>query len=147
MLGKVWKKVSLCGKEREREREGMSGGGLDAALDLVRRLPPDSVARTLEGLLDLAPDLTDELLDRVDQPLQTRKDKDGKEFLCCEFNRDGDAFRSAETNAYTPHLEDGWTPSERLRKIEVHANKVFGLYREMYYEGGNRCVRASCAVD
>ncbi len=43
---------------------------LDAALDLVRRLPPNNVVSNLSALLDLAPELTEELLTRVDQPLQ-----------------------------------------------------------------------------
>ena len=43
---------------------------MDQALDLMRRLPPDNVQENLSSLVDLAPELTEELLCRVDQPLQ-----------------------------------------------------------------------------
>eukprot|EP00959_Pyramimonas_sp_CCMP1952_P110324 2308071-Pyramimonas_sp.AAC.1 len=45
---------------------------MDQALDLMRRMPPVNVQQNLGALLDLAPELTEELLSRVDQPLQTR---------------------------------------------------------------------------
>jgi len=40
----------------------------------MRRLPPSSVEQNLRGLIDLLPDETDELLQRVDQPLQEAVD-------------------------------------------------------------------------
>lgn len=40
---------------------------LDCALDLMRRLPPAQIEENLAGLLDLAPDLTEDLLSAVDQ--------------------------------------------------------------------------------
>ena len=43
---------------------------MDQALDLMRRMPPVNVEQNLGALLDLAPELTEELLSRVDQPLQ-----------------------------------------------------------------------------
>lgn len=45
-------------------------------------------------------------------------------------------FRSPWSNTYDPALEDGATPSEKLRDMEVTANGVFDVYRSMYYEGG-----------
>jgi hypothetical protein len=43
---------------------------LEAGLDLMRRLPPDGTVNNLASLLELAPELTEELLEKVDQPLQ-----------------------------------------------------------------------------
>ena len=40
----------------------------------MRRLPPSNVEQNLRGLIDLLPDETDELLQRVDQPLQEAVD-------------------------------------------------------------------------
>jgi capping protein beta len=45
---------------------------MEQALDLLRRLPPAKVTENLTGLVDMAPHLTEELLARVDQPLQVR---------------------------------------------------------------------------
>lgn len=40
------------------------------------------------------PDLCEELLSSVDQPLKIARDKArGKDFLLCDYNRDGDSYR------------------------------------------------------
>ena len=44
-------------------------------------------------LVDLAPDLTDDLLNTVDQPLQVAKDAQKNTYLLCDYNRDGDSYR------------------------------------------------------
>jgi capping protein beta len=67
---------------------------LEAALDLTRRLPPTDIEDNLFYLLDLAPELTEQLLSTVDQPLKTQSDAAaGREYLLCDYNRDGDSFR------------------------------------------------------
>lgn len=89
---------------------------LEAGLDLMRRLPPDGTVNNLASLLELAPELTEELLEKVDQPLQVALDSlAGREFLLCDFNRDADSYRSPWSNSYFPPLEDGTTPPEALR--------------------------------
>jgi len=76
-------------------------------------------------------------LSSVDQPLKVVRDKSvGKDYLLCDYNRDGDSYRSPWTNQYDPPLDDGAMPSERLRRLEVEANSAFDQYREMYFEGG-----------
>jgi len=107
-----------------------------ASLDLMRRLPPSRVESSLEELVDLAPDLTDDLLNTIDQPLQVAQDSEANMYLLCDYNRDGDSYRSPITNKYDPPLEDGVLPPEHLRALEQAANDVFGKYREVYYEGG-----------
>ena len=57
----------------------------------------------------------------------------GRQFILCEHNRDGDSYRSPWSNAYFPPLDDGFRPPERLRLLEIHANEVFDAYRELYY--------------
>ena len=44
-------------------------------------------------LVDLVPHLTDDLLNTIDQPLQTAKDAQGNAYLLCDYNRDGDSYR------------------------------------------------------
>lgn len=41
-----------------------------SSLSIMRRMPPNKVEQNLSGLLNLAPAHTDELLQRVDQPLE-----------------------------------------------------------------------------
>uniref|UniRef100_H2ZCW4 F-actin-capping protein subunit beta n=1 Tax=Ciona savignyi TaxID=51511 RepID=H2ZCW4_CIOSA len=110
---------------------------LDYALDLMRRLPPQKVEKNLSDLIDLVPELCEDLLSSVDQPLRVLRDKQtGKDYLLCDYNRDGDSYRSPWSNTYDPPLSDGAKPSDRLRDIEVSANSAFDSYRELYYEGG-----------
>lgn len=110
---------------------------LDCALDLMRRLPPQKIEKNLSDLIDLVPHLCEDLLSSVDQPLKIARDRErGKDYLLCDYNRDGDSYRSPWTNQYDPPLEDGTVPSEKLRKLEIEANSAFDQFREMYFEGG-----------
>lgn len=110
---------------------------MNCALDLMRRLPPQQIEKNLIDLIDLAPALCEDLLTSIDQPLKIAKDKEtGKDYLLCDYNRDGDSYRSPWSNTYEPPLEDGSLPSDKLRQLEVEANYAFDQYREMYYEGG-----------
>ncbi|UYV66378.1 CAPZB, partial [Cordylochernes scorpioides] len=126
--------------------------------------------RYLETVISLCvpqvPALCEDLLSSVDQPLKIARDKMvGKDYLLCDYNRDGDSYRSVSikvgrlghnwpyvwpfhfyrkmscprspwSNTYDPPLEDGAMPSERIRKLEQDANQAFDQYREMYFEGG-----------
>jgi len=115
----------------------MSEQQLDHALDLMRRLPPQQIEKNLSDLIDLVPNLCEDLLSSVDQPLKIARDRDtGKDYLLCDYNRDGDSYRSPWSNKYDPPLEDGAMPSDKLRQLEVDANQAFDQYREMYFEGG-----------
>lgn len=95
------------------------------------------------------PDLTEDLLSSVDQPLTIRRcGKTGRDYLLCDYNRDGDSYRSPWSGEFEPALEQGSeggvdegagagaVPSERVRKMEIRANEAFDVYRELYYEGG-----------
>jgi len=115
----------------------MANTELDCALDLMRRMPPSQIEDNLAGLIDLVPDLTEQLLSMVDQPLKVAHDATAKrDYLLCDYNRDGDSYRSPWTNKYDPPLPDGATPTAKLRQVEVQANDVFDIYRDLYFEGG-----------
>eukprot|EP01100_Stratorugosa_tubuloviscum_P014679 TRINITY_DN79_c3_g1_i1.p1 TRINITY_DN79_c3_g1~~TRINITY_DN79_c3_g1_i1.p1 ORF type:complete len:269 (+),score=130.62 TRINITY_DN79_c3_g1_i1:136-942(+) len=110
---------------------------LDCALDLMRRMPPAKIEDNLAGLIDLVPDLTEQLLSAVDQPLKVAHDSSSRrDYLLCDYNRDGDSYRSPWSNRYDPPLPDGNTPSQQLRNLESQANEVFDIYRDLYFEGG-----------
>lgn len=122
--------------------------------DLLRRLNPKHTAEHLANILTLAPDLTEDLLSSVDQPLAVRRCKQtGRDYLLCDYNRDGDSYRSPWSNQFDPPLDEagvggvgaggsnegageGAVPGERVRKMEVKANEAFDVYRDLYYEGG-----------
>ena len=127
---------------------------LDSLLDLLRRLPPTRIEQNVNALCDLCPDYTDDLLGNVDQPLKVLRDEEkGREFLGCDYNRDGNSFRCAGSkmtgtishrffnsspwsNKYIPSSSSGPSPSPKLRQIESSLNAAFDTYREMYFEGG-----------
>ncbi|KIJ13424.1 hypothetical protein PAXINDRAFT_81094 [Paxillus involutus ATCC 200175] len=110
---------------------------VDSMLDLMRRLPPSRVEENVNALIRICPDYADDLLGSVDQPLKVMTDRaTGRDYLACDYNRDGDSYRSPWSNEYDPPLEDGTTPAPKLRKLEIAANEAFDTYREMYYEGG-----------
>lgn len=114
-------------------------GAMNACLNLMRRLPPRDIAQNVYSLTRLVPSLTDELYQRVDQPLGVAIDpSNGRKFLLCDYNRDGDAYRSPWSNTYEPAVSypDAFYPSESLRVLEVQANEIFDSYRELYYQGG-----------
>jgi capping protein (actin filament) muscle Z-line, beta len=105
---------------------------LDSLLDLTRRLPPQNIEQNLAQLVDICPDLADDLLSSVDQPLKVQRcEVTGRDYLICDYNRDGDSHRSPWSNAYYPLLHDGTVPSPSLRKLEEAANDAFDVYREM----------------
>jgi len=113
---------------------------LPAALDLMRRLPPKRTADTINDVLDVAGEeaqWAEEFLGAVDAPLRVAADPvDGTSYLLCDYNRDGDSYRSPWSNKYDPPIEDGALPSERMRGMEENANEVLSIYRELYFEGG-----------
>ena len=119
----------------------------------MRRMPPNKVEQNLTALLEIVPDhIQEDLLSSVDQPLQQRLCKQtGREYLLCDYNRDGDSWRSPWSNTYDPPIgepgedndsEDAVFPSENLRKFEIAANGAFDTYRDLYFEGGCSSVYA-----
>ncbi|KAF8948446.1 hypothetical protein BGZ47_004835 [Haplosporangium gracile] len=110
---------------------------LDCALDLMRRLPPQNTEENLASLMTLLPELTEDLLSSIDQPLKVQTcEKTGKEYLLCDYNRDSNSYRSPWSNEFSPPLSDATYPSAKLRKLEIAANDAFDTYRELYFEGG-----------
>jgi len=114
---------------------------LNACLNLNRRMPPVEVETTLDNLITLAgDDMEETLCQTIDVPLGDSTDPEAsKKFITCDYNRDGDSFRSPYTNKYVPEIEDVedlFLPSPELRKFEVKANHAFNIYRDLYFQGG-----------
>lgn len=69
-----------------------------------------------------------------------------RDYLLCDYNRDGNSYRSPWSNKYDPPLKDGTVPSAKLRDIEVEGNNIFDVYRELYYEVNKRKICVGCFV-
>ncbi|KAK6454861.1 F-actin-capping protein subunit beta [Scheffersomyces xylosifermentans] len=120
----------------------------DASLDLLRRLDPKSISDNLNTICTLiqngddeGEELVQDLLSSIDTPLKVSKcTQSGKQYLSCDYNRDGDSYRSPWSNKYypTPAVDDDAPPpfpSDLLRQLELKANDSFDVYRDLYYEG------------
>lgn len=169
---------------------------LEAALDLARRrMPPVAAPEVLDGLLTLLSKgeaaLAEELVERVEQPLEESPDEravrpcvlsavgslrfrpnridhsnmrisikpnrthclQGRPFLLTLYNRDGDSHRSPWSNQYVPPLDEQegeeeeppYYPSDALRALELEANELWEVYRELYY--GGEAVGSVCLWD
>lgn len=95
-------------------------------------MPPSQTSANLDRICALAPDLTEELLSSVDQPLEVRRcGVTGRDYLLCDYNRDGDSWRSPWSNEFEPEVEDGAKPSEKVRKMEVGMGEAVEVYREL----------------
>ena len=78
-----------------------AGGGVDARSDgdpnsVLLRTPtnPERAAACPQCLIELEPEIAEDLLSSVDQPLQVANDKTkAKQYLLCDYNRDGDSYR------------------------------------------------------
>ena len=59
----------------------------DAALDLLRRLPPSQTELYLNKIISLVPDLEEDLVSSVDVGLTTKRCRStGRDYLCCTYN-------------------------------------------------------------
>jgi hypothetical protein len=70
-------------KQREGEiQEEGEGDNMEAAMDLMRRMPPGSTETALNALLSLLPDHSLDLLSQVDLPLQVRNRRLHQHLAC-----------------------------------------------------------------
>lgn len=64
----------------------------------------------------------------------------GREFLKCEYNRDGEAYRSPWSNRYFPEdavTADAVYPSSDLLQLEQKFNDIFQRYVHHYFDQNN----------
>jgi capping protein beta len=109
-------------------------------IKLIKKLPVDRIEDNITAISNLIYE-EDELLNEFLQKVDGRTEicaEDG-EFLKCEFNRDGDSYRSPTTNKYIPQTSDARYPSANLRELEIKLNKMFSLYIRAYYSPSTIC--------
>lgn len=103
-----------------------------ACLNIIRRLPISKAEENIAALIELCPELEDELYSRVDIPLELETDTEkGEKFIKSEHNRDGDSYRSPYTNKYFPEEEGLQIPSPQARELEVKGNALFNEYKKL----------------
>jgi len=67
---------------------------------------------------------------------------EGKPFLLCEYNKDGDSYRSPWSNQYYPPIDmsevgedyQPMYPTSELLSMELKANDAFQRYAKLYYD-------------
>jgi len=103
-------------------------------------MPPSETVKSLVGVVRLAPQLEEDLLVNVDRPFEVARDpQNGKSYILCDYNRDGDCYRSPWTNKYYTEegeVADGVELDSELRKLEIEANQIFDIYRKLYFDTG-----------
>ena len=107
---------------------------IKGCIRLVKILPIDKMEDNITAISNLIYD-EDELLNEFLQKVDIRTEvchEDG-DFLKCEYNREGDSYRSPTSNKYVPYLPDGRYPSPDLRELEIKLNKMFAIYSKAYY--------------
>lgn len=114
-------------------------------LHLYKLLSPNNAEYNFNAISSLIYEDDDNLstfTQKVEVPTTICKDDPLGEFLCCEFNRDGDSYRSPYTNKYFPEPEEEeemkQIPQE-LRNLEEKLNKVFKFYLKAYYSPNAIC--------
>ena len=90
-------------------------------------MPGSQIFQNVENILAIVDDEDeqDEISQKIDQPLEVLDDN-GVPFLKCEYNWDGDSWRSPISNTYFPPLEadveDAFYPTGQLLEMEKIAN-------------------------
>ena len=106
----------------------------NACISLSRVLPISKLEQNINAISSLVynyDDVLDSFLQKVDQPLIINY-KNGN-FICCEYNREGDSYRFPGTKNYFPPIEEGNFPSEKLLNLEIKLNELFRIYTKFYY--------------
>ena len=107
---------------------------LDCALDMMRRLPPHHVERNLSNLIDVVPELCEELLSSVDQPLKIQKDKEVRLFFVRPEIFNEPNFRPTKTIFYAiTTVMEIHTDHPGLENTIHHwmMGKIFDLFTEI----------------
>ena len=110
-------------------------------MDLLRHVPPKDVEDRMFDIMAINEDLTDDLLTTVDVPLKLEEDTETHQnFIKCDYNRDGDSYRSPFSNKYFPPIDDGQELPSNLRRLEVRANNAFNSYLLRFFGSGTLSV-------
>lgn len=116
---------------------------INSCFNLMRLLSPNDITKNVAGLANLISDenLKFEVIQKIDQPLEIEVDaSNGREYLKCEYNRDGEAYRSPWSNRYFPEdqaMAEAVYPSSELLQLERKFNDIFQRYANLYFDQGS----------
>ena len=113
---------------------------LHDCIGLLKKLPVakfDDTITAISNIIYEEDELLNEFLQKCDNRIEIQKGED--EFIKSEYNRDGDSYRSPNTNHYYPPCEDANYPNSELRELEIKLNKMFQLYARQYYSPTTIC--------
>jgi capping protein beta len=113
---------------------------LQDCVSLLKKLPIAQFDETITALSNLVyeeDELLNEFLQKCDNRIEVNIGED--EFIKSEYNRDGDSYRSPNTNKFYPPSEDAVLPKKELRDFEVKLNTMFNLYINQYYSPTTIC--------
>ena len=86
---------------------------LEGAVNLVSMMPPSRLKKNLVGLVKIAPEIEDNLYEKVLLPMgkflflkKEIEETESGSFLHTELNRDGDSYRSPISNVYYPKNDE-----------------------------------------
>jgi capping protein beta len=105
-------------------------------IQLIKKLPINQLDENIVAISNLIyeeDDLLNEFLQKVDNRTEISTEDSTGDFIKCEQNREGDSYRSPNSNKYFPAMEGGRYPSQELRNLEVKLNKIFAHYARSYY--------------
>jgi len=114
-------------------------------LHLYKLLSPKNSGTNFNVISELVYEDDETLLiftQKAEVPTTICTDDPKGSFLCCEFNRDGDSYRSPLSNTYFPTPDDENEMKkipEALRNLEIKLNKVFQNYIKAYYSSEAIC--------
>ncbi|CAH7441089.1 Capzb [Phodopus roborovskii] len=84
----------------------------------------------------MVPSLCEDLLSSVDQPLKIARDKVvGKDYLLCDYNRDGDSYRYFEggvSSVYLWDLDHGFAGVILIKKAGDGSKKIKGCWDSIH---------------
>ncbi|KAB0380038.1 hypothetical protein FD755_007822 [Muntiacus reevesi] len=107
-----------------------------AAPDHVQRFPSSQDPRACSAAQRPVPSLCEDLLSSVDQPLKIARDKVvGKDYLLCDYNRDGDSYRYFEggvSSVYLWDLDHGFAGVILIKKAGDGSKKIKGCWDSIH---------------
>lgn len=128
------------------EQQDQENKSYKNCLHLYKLLSPNNAEYNFNAISSLIYEDDDNLstfTQKVEVPTTICKDDPLGQFLCCEFNRDGDSYRSPYSNTYFPEPEEDDEPMKEipaeLRTLEEKFNKIFKFYIKAYYSPNAIC--------
>ena len=120
---------------------------LKSCLQMLRKFPVNKYKKIIDAITTLIyedDELLNNFLQKIDQPSEISGEDKLGEFLKCEYNREGDSYRSNLSNKYYPAPEEGDEeelrfPSENIREMETAFNRLFKEYTRLYFGYGGLC--------